>query len=576
MRLTLLAILLLAFLLGVMQLGFATHIPDNWWGITVFTVDFWIWMSAGVAAWWRRPNNTMGGLIVFGGIVLFLGGLGNLGDPIFSVVGFMFSTTILAVTVHMLHAFPSGHVRGRFSQLVVVLAYVVGFAFQAPRPFISDAAVSAALGNSQRALGVGVMILTAVILVQRVRNADRAHRRLLTPLFIYGSCAVLLIPGAPPLLSALGADFLVTASVQIGLIAGVPIAFLIGVLLGGFTSTIELETLSVWLGLTGAPRATVARAMASTLGDDSLRIVYWSAGRNCFVDDSGAPVDISHEDDTRGTFNVYVQSRLVGAIVYDNRIIGGTGQIRRASEVLALAVDRERLTAELRASNDALVLSRKRLVETSDRERNRIAQDLHDGLQVQLVLLALDAQQIGWLPRATSQITDASTELRERIDRAASDLRRFVHDILPSALVERGLSMALDDLIDRLGMQVTLDAQFDDDRLAPATTHTAYFIIAEALTNAVKHSGATSIGLTIHQDGDRLSIRIEDNGVGGASLNGGTGLQGLAERVDVLGGSFALESAPQNGTTLLVELPYGLGPAPRSHSDATESPLSST
>ncbi|MDF2443875.1 MAG: hypothetical protein JWR01_2078, partial [Subtercola sp.] len=260
----------------------------------------------------------------------------------------------------------------------------------------------------------------------------------------------------------------------------------------------------------------------------------------------------------RTWLNVTVEARLVGAIVYDQRLIADAHLVRRAAEVLAIAIDRERLTAELLASNAALLQSRLRLVETADRERTRIARDLHDGLQVQLVLLALEAQQIGNARDASELTRSASTELRQRIDAAAADLRRLVHNVLPAALVERGLSAAAEDLVDRLAIPATLDSRVHEELLAPATTHTAYFIVAEALTNAVKHSRATSVHVEVRQSDDRLIIEVRDNGVGGAVVGRGTGLKGLTDRVDVLGGSFLLESPPRFGTRMRVELPCGL------------------
>jgi signal transduction histidine kinase len=560
LRLALIAIVACAALLGGLQLVVGFAAPDSLWGVLLFTAVFWIWIAAGVTAWWRRPNNAIGALIVLGGVTVFLSGLVNLGIPFLAVVGAVFATSTLAVSVHLLHAFPSGRLHGRLSIAMVVVGYVVSVALQAPQYFIQGTPAFAVVKSTQQGLGIAVMIVTVVILVGRLREADHAHRAVLLPLFAYGSLAVLLIPATPLVLRPLDTPPEVIGSIQLGLLAGMPVAFLLGVLLGGFTRTGELEALSAWLGLSGAPRSTVARAMAGTLGDASLQVVYWSPERSSFVDGLGSPVDAPADPpggSGRTWVDVRVESRLVGAIVYDARIIADSELVRRAGEVLAIAIDRERLTAELLASNDALLQSRLRLVETADRERTRIAQDLHDGLQVQLVLLALEAQQIGNHPDASEKTSRASTELRRGIDAAAADLRRLVHNVLPSALVERGLSAAAEDMVDRLAIPATLDARIDDDALAPATTHTAYFIIAEALANAAKHSRAESVHVEIRQVDQRLHIDIADNGIGGATLDRGTGLKGLLDRVDVLGGTFHLVSPHQQGTRMRVELPCG-------------------
>jgi signal transduction histidine kinase len=257
----------------------------------------------------------------------------------------------------------------------------------------------------------------------------------------------------------------------------------------------------------------------------------------------------------RGWAEIRIDSRLVGAIVYDSRIIADPEPVQRAGDVLAIAVDRERLTTQLLASNDALVQSRIRLVETADRERTRIAQDLHDGIQVQLVLLALAAQTIANSADATQGTSEASAELRRGIDEAAADLRRLVHNVLPVTLRERGLTAATEDLVDRLSVPATLDAELDDEAISSTTAHTAYFIIAEALANTVKHSRASSVHVTMHTDGERLKIVVRDNGVGGASLSKGAGLHSLVDRVDVLGGKLDIHSPRGRGTRISVELP---------------------
>ncbi|WP_136643780.1 sensor histidine kinase [Subtercola vilae] len=556
LRLALVVIMISMLLMGIVQLTVGAGTPDNLAAVAVFTGTFWIWAAAGIVAWWRRPGNATGALIVFGALSVFVGGLINLQVDGLVALSVIFATTILAVAVHLLHAFPSGKLRGRLSVATVVAGYVVAIGLQAALYLlVDDPRAFDAVKAVQASLGLVVMIVTAIVLIVRLRAADQVHRRSLLPLFLYGSIAVVLISLTPQVLRSFGAGSFLIGTIQLALSAGLPIAFLIGVLRGGFARTGEIEALSAWLGLSGATRSAVAQALASTLGDNSLRVYYWSEQRSLYVDDFGAPVLAAHTDPNRSRLEVRVDSRLVGAINYDNRMIENEHDVRQAGDVLAIAVDRERLAAELLASNEALLQSRLRLVETADRERTRIARDLHDGLQVQLVLLGLEAQQIGTAPGVAESTRAASTKLRQRIDGAAADLRRLVHNVLPAALVERGLSAAAEDLVDRVAIPATLEAVVDDDSLASATTHTAYFIVAEALTNAVKHSQATLVQVRICQVKNRLLIEVADDGVGGASLDSGTGLKGLSDRVDVLGGTFSLESPLNRGTIMKVDLP---------------------
>jgi signal transduction histidine kinase len=557
LRRALFVILALGLLLGIIQIGAGVALADVVWPIYLFTAVFWTWLTAGLLAWWRRPENGVGWLLIVGAAAIYLGGIGNVPTSAFGTISAIFATSVLAVSVHILHAFPSGRLRGRLSIATVVLAYIVAVGFDTVLVLMASASAETVVVVEavQTTAGIVVMLVTAFVLARRLMSADRAHRRVLLPLFLYGILTVLLVPAAPLLARALGVDPVATAIIQLALIGGLPIAFLLGIMLGGFRRTTAIEALSAWLAIGGATRPAVARALASTLGDDSLRVVYWAPERGSYVDETGAELERSESDPSRAWMDVRVQDRLVGAIGYDSRLIADASAVRRAGEVLAIAIDRERLTAELMESNDALMKSRLRLVEAAYRERSRIARDLHDGLQVQLVLLALEAQTIANSTDAVPSVSAASEQLRRGIDAAAADLRSLVHNVLPATLFEQGLAAAAEDLVDRLAIPATLSADIDDDALTTATVHTAYLVLAEALANAVKHSRAASVDVRLRQDDDRLLIEVGDDGVGGARVDGGTGLRGLADRVAAVDGSIEIESDRGAGTRVRVVLP---------------------
>jgi signal transduction histidine kinase len=407
----------------------------------------------------------------------------------------------------------------------------------------------------QTVCGLTAMGLTGLVLVQRLRAADAAHRRVLLPLFTFGLLSVIALPLIPNVLFPLGAELGLVVSLQAIFLAGLPIAFLLGVLRGGFTRTTPLEALSEWLAIRGASRPAVAQALATTVGDDTLRVTYWDAARARYIDEHGSEVTEERGGPDRGWLQVRVDDDLVGAIDYDARMIAEPWQVRRAAEVLAIALDRERLTTQLLSSNEALTLSRVRIVEAADRERSRIARDLHDGLQMQLVLLAIEAQSIA---NTAAPETAADLEkLRHGIDLAAADLRRLVHDVLPASLLERGLVAATEDLVDRLSVPATLRAEIDEQTITPSTAHTAYFIVAEALANTVKHADASTVRVTMTQRDETMTLEVEDDGIGGARMGAGVGLRGLADRVDALRGTIAIRSEPSRGTLVQVELPCG-------------------
>ncbi len=526
-----------------------------------------VYLTAGLLAWWWRPSNLTGAIMSIGAATAFGGALANTTVPILSAVGVILTTSILAVVVWMLHAFPTGHLRSTVSRRTVAAVFVTALVLQAPlylfNPSASpDGMLAVAdlptLTNwgkwIQRIVGIGIMAVTATVLVGRIRRGAPAQRRVLLPLYVYGTVAVLAVPLLPTVVQpALDLSIEATFLAQAVILGGVPLAFLLALLRGGFARTGEVEELGAWLGEAAAARGPLVHALRRTLGDDSLRLVYWSANHNEFVDDDGTPVPLDADRDA--AVDVRLGSRRIGAIVYDATVIEDAELVRAAGRVAAIAVDHERLTAELRANQAALQESRARLVEAGDQERRRIAHNLHDGLQVDLVLLALEAQELTHHDGLPHELVSEITRLRAGIDAAARELRELVHAVMPAGLVERGLTAAVEDLVDRMPIQTRLALVHMDGPLPKSVESTAYFVVAEALANAVKHADASALSVLLEQASTRLVIDVADNGVGGASSGRGSGLRGLADRVDVLGGILSIDSPPGHGTHLVAELP---------------------
>jgi signal transduction histidine kinase len=211
----------------------------------------------------------------------------------------------------------------------------------------------------------------------------------------------------------------------------------------------------------------------------------------------------------------------------------------------------EQLTAELRAGRDRLQRALARTVEASDAERRRIARDLHDGLQGRLVLLAIQADGV----RSDPALAD---DLGEGLQTAITELRGLVQGVMPAMLTERGLCAAVEELTERSPIPVVLDLDRAREPSLPGPVESAgYFIVAEALANAIKHAQASAVDLRMaHADGE-LRIEMSDDGLGGAHGNGGGGLRGMADRVDALDGRLVVSSPRGGGTFILAELPCG-------------------
>jgi signal transduction histidine kinase len=222
------------------------------------------------------------------------------------------------------------------------------------------------------------------------------------------------------------------------------------------------------------------------------------------------------------------------------------------AEVLGLAV----------ASADArekLARSRARIVEASDEARRRLERDLHDGAQQRLVSLALMLRlvesRLAHDPATAARLlADASSELGQAVD----ELRQLARGLHPAILTDHGLGPALEALARRMPLPVTTRSAVVG-RLRPAVEVATYYVVAEGLTNVVKYARASQASVAITDANDTVIVEVADDGVGGARASRGSGLSGLHDRVEALGGRLEVASPPGAGTTLRAEIPRTFG-----------------
>jgi signal transduction histidine kinase len=216
------------------------------------------------------------------------------------------------------------------------------------------------------------------------------------------------------------------------------------------------------------------------------------------------------------------------------------------------------LVADALANADArekLDASRARIVEAADAERRRLERNLHDGAQQRLVSLALD---LGGVEAKLDDDPAAARRLlasaREELALALEELRELARGIHPAVLSDRGLAPALEALAGRVPLAVRLELSVEG-RVPERVEAAAYYVVAEALTNTVRHAEASLAIVRIDRDGDRVRLEVSDDGIGGATASNGTGLRGLADRVEALGGRLELDSPPGAGTRVTGEIP---------------------
>jgi signal transduction histidine kinase len=220
-----------------------------------------------------------------------------------------------------------------------------------------------------------------------------------------------------------------------------------------------------------------------------------------------------------------------------------------------LALENERLQAELRANLDELRASRVRLVEAADVERRRLERDLHDGTQQRLVsismALGLAASKLGSDPEGARRILD---ETRKTLGTALEELRELSQGIHPGILTERGLGPALQELAYVAPVPIELTVPLEE-RLPEPVEAAVYYLVAEALANVAKYSSATLVSVNVDRRNGQAVVEVSDDGLGGADPARGSGLRGLADRVEALGGAFVVESPQGKGTRLRAEIP---------------------
>lgn len=307
--------------------------------------------------------------------------------------------------------------------------------------------------------------------------------------------------------------------------------------------------------LTSLPAgAPVRETLATSLGDRTLWIAYWLPDRETYVDERGSTVPLPELGSGRSWTAVDYDGQRVAAIIHDPSLEASPELVQAAAAGASLALDNERLKADLRARVQELRASRARLVEASNAARRQIERDLHDGAQQQLVAMAVELR----LLRNRVGANDAATELIDRIDAklsaALDELRELARGIHPGILTDRGLSPALESLASRA--PIVIEREIDLPSRPPASVEAvAYFVIAEALTNVLKYSGATQATLRAHYDGDDVVVEMEDDGAGGADPARGTGLQGLRDRVGALDGTLTVVSPAGSGTRVTARIP---------------------
>jgi signal transduction histidine kinase len=306
-----------------------------------------------------------------------------------------------------------------------------------------------------------------------------------------------------------------------------------------------------------APRVSVSgpvrELLAESLGDRTVNIAYWLPDRGVFVDESGAPVKLPEPGSGRAWTAVERDGRRVAAIVHDAALDTSMELVQAAAAASSLAIDNERLKADLRARVAELRVSRQRIVEAADDARRRIERDLHDGAQQQLLALALELRVLR--SRVNGDEAAALVDgLAQRLEVALGELRELARGIHPALLTQSGLGPAINALAERTPIPVQTDVQVESRLPAPVES-AAYFVVAEALTNVARYARASHARVELARDGGEVVVTVADDGIGGVDVNAGSGLRGLQDRVAAVDGALQIDSPSGAGTTVCARIP---------------------
>jgi signal transduction histidine kinase len=522
--------------------------------------------ACGLIAWRRRPDSRSGVLMTAVGFGFYLFPLLSQVDaPVAVTLSMLVNDYWTIPFVALLLTFVTGgRLRSRvdvgllwlFVVPLVILEFVwllfreeegnVLVAF--PNEGIADA-----IDTVQRSLVLAGCLGVVGVVAARFRAASPPRRRALLP-SVAGGIALLLFA------SLLANDLLGTGTraplhlwVTIASLALVPAAFLAGLL----RSRLARAGLApLFRGLRAMRGPELQAALARTMGDPGLVVARRAPDGRGYVDASGHPVAMPTSAADRRIVPVQRDGHEIAALVYDASLDDDPELVEAVSAAAAIALENEHLHRESEARLAELQASRERLVAASDAERRRLERDLHDGAQQRLVALAMQLRflqsRIREDPATAEELaTTASAQLAESLEELR-DLARGIHP----AVLDHGLETALESLAGRAPVPTSL--RYDTTaRLPPAVQLAAYFVVSEALTNVAKYARATTASVSVSEAAGRLRVEVADDGIGGAAAAGGSGLRGLADRVEALDGRLSVVSPPAAGTTVVAELPCG-------------------
>jgi signal transduction histidine kinase len=535
--------------------------------LVIASLAAWVtaaYVLCGLLAWWRRPSSRFGPLMIGAGFVNFASTLSWTTSDVTFTVGQALDLLPPVLFLHVFLAYPSGRLSNRFERSLVAAAYVTAIGLELVRmslggfgphnllevtstPSVAETVLRAQLGlvSAFCLVGVGVLAL-------RRRRSGRPLRRsldLLTDAFALALVMIAFLFVAAAFEGPAVAQIRWATFAALGL---APVVFLIG-LLHSRLARAGVGDLLVQLRDDPAPE-DLRDALARALRDPSLTLAYWLPEFASWADRDGRPVQLPAADSGRATTHIDRDRAPVAVLMHDPSLGDEPELLAAVTAGAAIALEHGRLHAELRARLGELRGSRARVIEAGQKERQRLERNLHDGAQQRLIALSLDlgllGERLGDDPVARTRLNEA----RNEIALSLAELRDVARGLHPAVVSGHGLAVALESLAAHALVPVRLTVELEG-RLHEQLEVAAYYVVAESLTNVGKHAQATSATVGVARANGQVVVEVVDDGIGGADTERGSGLRGLADRVEALGGRLQVWTPGGGGTRVRAELP---------------------
>jgi signal transduction histidine kinase len=533
-----------------------------------------VWISlpyilGGLVAWWRRPDSRFGPLMLCAGWVAFITTGSYSSEDVPFTVAQVFDLIPVALFLHVFLAYPSGRLRSGVERMVVGAAYATAIGLQIPKMMFGGSGpdnlieVASRPSTAQTLLEIqlwtliGLLAAGVVILLVRRRGSGRSSRRpiaLLVDSYVLALAllALLLLAGLHQWPSFETIHRI--AFVALGL---APALFLTG-LLSARLARSDVGDLFVDLAANPAP-ADLQDALAKAVRDPSLVLAYWLPDREIWVDVDGRTIQVPSADPGVAATLIERDGGRIAAMLHDSSLEEEPELLDAVGAAGRIALENGRLQVELRARITELSESRGRVIEAEQRERRRLERDLHDGAQQRLISISLELGQIASHLEGNPEAGARLEESRKEVARSLEELRDLARGIHPAVVTGHGLGVALESLATRAPIPVELTSGIDGDRFEEGIEVATYYVVAESLANIGKHAAASSAAIELKRVNGELIVEISDDGVGGADGGTGSGLRGLADRVEALDGRLGVRSPSGGGTIVTARIPCGRG-----------------